>query len=198
MRGRLKATSLCLVPISISIMDSSNLKKPGQPKCSRNRTSLNSEVDEEMKWQEHTQLLTKEFSVSIKKMKQTINAQLSNIEETQFNKAIHDLGNDFIDLKLETYTLRQTYSSIQDKLTIFESTIQSQTNKLNELERFSRKNNLSIVGVPYVKDENRIKLYKDILQSVVNEDISIVNAHRIRSKFNNNDKHIIVSLLQRG
>ena len=109
-----------------------------------------------MKWQEHTQLLKKKFSVSIEKMKQTINAQLSNIE-TQFNKAIFDLGNDFMDLILETDTLRQTCSSIQDKLTIFESTIQSQTYKLNELERFSRKNNLRIVGVPYVKDDNVLR-----------------------------------------
>ena len=91
-----------------------------------------------MKWQDHTQRPTKEFSVSIEKMKQRINAQLSNIE-TQFNKASFDLINDFIDLKLETDTLRQTCSSIQDKLAILESTIQSQTNKLNELERFSRK-----------------------------------------------------------
>ena len=105
-----------------------------------------------MKWQEHTQRLTKEFSVSIEEMKQTLNKQLSSIE-TQFNKAILDLGNDFIDLKVETDTLRQTCSSIQDKLIIFESTIQSQTNKLYELERCSKKNNLRIVGVPYVKDE---------------------------------------------
>ena len=89
-------------------------------------------------------------------MKQTINAQLSNIE-TQFNKAIFDLGNDFMDLILETDTLRQTCSSTHDKLTIFESTIQSQTNKLNELERFSRKNNLRIVGVPYVKYKNVLR-----------------------------------------
>ena len=92
-------------------------------------------------------------------MKQAINVQLSNIE-TQFNKAILDLRNDFIVLKLETDTLQQTCSSIQDKLTILESIIQSQSNKLNELERFSRKNNLRIVGVPYVKDENCIKLSK--------------------------------------
>ena len=57
-----------------------------------------------MKWQEHTQLLMKQFSVSIEKMKQTINALLSNIEK-HFSKAILDLGNDFIDLKLETDTL---------------------------------------------------------------------------------------------
>ena len=112
-----------------------------------------------MKWQEHTQLLTNEFSVSIEKMKQAINVQLSDIE-TQFNKAILDLRKDFIDLKLETDTLQQTCSSIQDKLTILESTIQLQTNKLNELERFSRKNNLRIVGVPYVKDENCINYPK--------------------------------------
>ena len=126
-------------------------------------------------------------------MKQAINVQLSNIE-TQFNKAILDLRNDFIDLKLETDTLQQTCSSIQDKLTILESTIQLQTNKLNELERFSRKNNLRIVGVPYVKDENCIKLSKDILQSVVNKDIGIVNAHRTGSNSNNKDQHIIVKV----
>ena len=48
-------------------MDSTN------PKCqvnreAKNRTLLNSEVDEEeMKWRENTQLLTKEFYVSIEK-----------------------------------------------------------------------------------------------------------------------------------
>ena len=174
-------------------MDSSNPKKPGQPKGSKNRTSLNSEVDEEMKWQEHTQLITKEISVSIENVKQAINVQLSNIE-AQFNKAILDLRKDFIDLKLVTDTSQQTCSSIQDKLTILESTIQVQTNKLNELERFSRKNNLRIVGVPYVKDENCIKLSKDILQSVVNKDIGIVNAHITGSNSNNKDQHIIVKV----
>ena len=88
--------------------------------------------EEEMKWRENTQLLTKEFSVSIEKMKLTLNTQLSDIE-TQFNNAILDLGNNVIDLNLETDTLRRICSSLQDTLTILESTIHSQTNKLNEL-----------------------------------------------------------------
>ena len=67
-------------------------------------------------------------------------------------------------------------------------------NKLIEPERFSRKNNQRIVGVPYVKDENCIKLSKNILKSVVNKDIAIVNTHRTESNSNNKDKHIIVKV----
>ena len=48
-------------------MDSTNRKNRSAERL-KNRTLPNSEVDEEeMKWQEHTQLLTKEFYVSIEK-----------------------------------------------------------------------------------------------------------------------------------
>ena len=43
-----------------------------------------------------------------------------------------------------------------------------------------------------MNDENCIKLSKDILQSVVIRDISVVNAHRTGNNSNNKDKHIIV------
>ena len=93
--------------------------------------------------------------ISIDKIKQTTNAQLSNIE-TQDNEAIFDLRNDLIDSRLEADKRRHTCSSLQEQLISFESTIHSQTNKVNKLECFSRKYNLRITGVPYKKDEDCI------------------------------------------
>ena len=54
--------------------------------------------------------------------------------------------------------------------------INKQNEKINDLERHSRKNNLRIIGVPYTKDEDCVKVSKTRLNSVLNTDV-----HRYRT-----------------
>ena len=45
-----------------------------------------------------------------------------------------------------------------------------------------------------MKDEDCIKISKDILQNVVNEDIGIVNAHRTGNNHSNKGKHKFIKV----
>ena len=49
--------------------------------------------------------------------------------------------------------------------------INKQNEKISDLERHSRKNNLRIIGVPYTKDEDCVKVSKTRLNSVLNTDV---------------------------
>ena len=135
----------------------------------------------------------KQFSTSIEKVKGCINSQLSNIE-MQFNDAVLDLRKDVMQLKQEINIIKQTNDVLEGNVASVHEIINKQNEKINDLERHSRKNNLRIIGVPYTKDEDCVEVSKTILNSVLNTDVSIDIAHRTGRYFPNESKQIIVSL----
>ena len=167
--------------------------KLGRPKGSKNRISLTEMDDVESEINEQSKQIVKRFSASIEKVKECINPQLSNIE-MEFNDAILDLRKDVMQLKQEINILKQTNDVLEGNVASVHEIINKQNEKVNDLERHSTKNNLRIIGVPYTKDEDCVKVSKTILNSVLNTNVSIDIAHRTGRYVPNKSKQIIVKL----
>ena len=159
--------------------------KLGKPKGSKNRISLTEMDDVESEINEQSKQIVKRFSASIEKLKECIHSQLSNIE-MEFNDAILDLRKEVMQLKQEINLIKQNNAVLEGNVASVE--------KMNDLERHSRKNNLRIIGVPYTKDEDCVKVSKTILNSVLNTNVSIDIAHRTGRYVPNKSKQIIVRL----
>ena len=132
--------------------------------------------DVECEINEQSKQIVKLSSASIEILKECINSQLSNIE-MEFNDAILDLRKDVMQLKQEINTLKQTNDVLEGNVASVHEIISKQNEKINDLERHSRKNNQRIIGVPNTKDEDCDKVSKTILNSVLNTDVSIDIAH---------------------
>ena len=135
----------------------------------------------------------KQFSASIETLKESINSQLSSIE-MQFNDAILDLRKDVMQLMQEINIIKQTNDVLEGNVASVQEIINKQNEKINDLDRHSRKNNLRIIGVPYAKDEDCVKVSKTILNSVLYTDVSINIAHRTGRYVPCKSKQIIVRL----
>ena len=130
----------------------------GRQKSHKNRIISLTEIDDaETEANKRNQVIMKQFSATIETLKESINLQLSNIE-MQFNNAILDLHkNDIMQLKQEINIIQQTNVVLEGSVAPFEKIINTWSDKINDRERHSRKNNLGIIGVPYTKDEDSVK-----------------------------------------
>ena len=142
---------------------------------------------------EQSRQIMKQFSASIETLKESINSQLSSIE-MQLNDAILDLRKDVMQLMQEISIIRQTNDVLEGNAASVQEIINKQNEKINDLVRHSRKNNLRIIGVPYTKDEDCVKVSKTRLNSVLYTDVSIDIAHRTGRYVPNKRKQIIVKL----
>ena len=176
----------------VILMETKN-SKLGRPKGSKNRISLTEMDDVESDINEQSKQIVKRFSASIEKLQEFINSQLSNIE-MEFNDAILDLRKDVMQLKQEINILKQTNDVLEGNVDSVEEIINKQNEKINDLERHSRKNNLPIIGVPYTKDKDCFKVSKTILNSVLNTDVSMDIAYRTGRYVPNKSKQIIAKL----
>ena len=135
----------------------------------------------------------KQFSASIETLKESINSQLSSIE-MQFNDAIVSQRKDVMQLKQEINIIKQTNDVLEGNATSVQEIINKQNEKIIDPVRHSRKNNLRIIGVPYTKDEDCVKVSKTILNSVLDMDVSIDIAHRTGHYVPHKSKQIIAKL----
>ena len=160
---------------------------------SKNRISFTEMDDVESEINEQSKQIVERFSALIEKIKECINSQLSNIE-MELNDAILDLRKDVMQFKQEINIIKQTNNVLEGNVVSVQEIINKQNEKINDLERHSRKNNLRIIGVPYTKDEDCVKVSKAILNSVLNMDVSIDIAHRTGRYVHIKSKQIIVKL----
>ena len=63
---------------------------------------------------------------------------------------------------------------------------------LNKQERFSRRNNLRIVGFPYKPQENCIEIATEIFQKIGLDECSIEKAHRDGRQVGEKPRHLLV------
>ena len=169
--------------------------KLGRPKGSKSRISLTEMDDVECEINEQSKQIVKRFSASIEKLKECINSQLSNIE-MEFHDAILDLRKDVMLLKQEINIIKLTNKVLEGNVASVQEIINKQNEKINDLERHSRKNNLRIVGVPYTKDEDCVNVSQTILNGVLNTDVSIDIARRAGRYVHNKSKLVKLSSIE--
>ena len=67
--------------------------------------------------------------------------------------------------------------------------------QLNKLERFSRRNNLRVIGLPQQKGEDCLTLAKDLLRNKFNmPDVKLERAHRDGPKIDGKPQHFLIKL----
>ncbi|KAI8511746.1 hypothetical protein Bbelb_108460 [Branchiostoma belcheri] len=93
--------------------------------------------------------------------------------------------------KLETKN-----ETLETKTKQQESVVEQLVEKCNTLERFSRRNNFRIVGVPVSRGENCIYVVSEILKNDFNlESATIERAHRDGKGFRGKPPHILTKML---
>lgn len=136
------------------------------------------------------------FKSSFRKMEKELNTvykELQSLEEN-FNKAI-----EFLTKRVESLERKEKESS--DRITELEKEIEKlkktdsdQDLKLNIQERFSRRNNIRIVGYPASERENCEEIVKNVMEQVGVTDVKVERAHRDGRMNNDRPRHILAKL----
>ncbi|KAJ8044593.1 hypothetical protein HOLleu_07378 [Holothuria leucospilota] len=112
----------------------------------------------------------------------------------EFKKAIDRHTKEIESLKLENTELKDMYETLQLKIVDLETSRDKQAEEINKNERFSRRNNLRIVGIKYANDENCLDIAREVFRKAGVADCRIERAHRVGRAVNGRDRHILVKL----
>ncbi len=103
-----------------------------------------------------------------------------DVRYAQQGKAIQVVQSDIADLQKETKSHDTTMKDVKTLLDKAKGEIDRLRECNNKLERFSRRNNLRLVGIPEKSDEDVEKLLSDILRDKFSmPDVVIERAHRV-------------------
>ena len=133
--------------------------------------------------------------------------ELKRIEE-EFDKTVNVLEKRIDDLtenyklsceKIKDLEVREKlhndrYKSLEQRIEQIVEINRQHTDALNVQERFSRRNNIRIVGFPYSESENPIEVAKSILKKAGIDNPSIERAHRDGRINTTRSRHILVKL----
>ena len=133
------------------------------------------------------------FSKELKKIKRRINDQLEKLEE-EFNKSIVDIKQSISDISEENQDLKNRLKALEEKVEKLETGNKTHDLLINKNERFSRRSNIRIVGVPTTQDENCLEIVNKILSEVGLDSPKIERAHRDGKLVRGRDRHILVKL----
>lgn len=114
--------------------------------------------------------------------------------QQEFSKTIDDLRQSVEEIKAENTALKQRCSSLENRLKILEDNRLSHSQLINKNERFSRRNNIRIVGFTTQDGENCLEIAKKVLNEVGIQDCRLERAHRDGRSVPNRDRHILVKL----
>ena len=84
---------------------------------------------------------------------------------------------------------------MRDRITTIDKQLADHSERLNKLERFSRRNNIRVIGLPHNKDEDYLSLTKNLLRDKLNlNDVKIERAHRDGPKIPGKPQHLLFKL----
>ena len=131
------------------------------------------------------------FSSILGDIKQNIDEQFVKLEKC-FNHAILDLRAETEELRSDNTLIRQKLDALEEKV-LYMSISQTQFgDKINNHERFSRKNNIRILGMRFSPNENCISKSTEYLSNLLQRDVKIEQAHRDGRAPTGKDRHILV------
>ena len=105
------------------------------------------------------------------------------------SKRINDLENKVRPLETETSELKKSVQKLQTQVNL-------QQDILNNQERFSRRNNFRLVGVPTTENEDCLQYVENMLRDKFNMgDVIVERAHRAGRSAQGKSPHILVKLL---
>ena len=123
---------------------------------------------------------------------------ISDIREmlTGFEEALEFQSRRTTVLEQKVEPLERKVSNLDSRMQSFEQRVQQIEFAENKLERFSRRNNFRIVGVPQLPNENPMQVATNLLKDLFGlVDPKIERAHRDGPQLKNLPRHLLVKML---
>lgn len=137
--------------------------------------------------------LTQRLENVIEKAIDSVTMELRNLQK-EFSKELKAHAEEIEKLKKENKKIKQQGEEFKDKLCQLEKAQEDFNSSLNKQERFSRRNNIRIVGYKTGKNENCIAIAKEVFEKVGLTDCCIERAHRDGRTVEGRDRHILVKV----
>ena len=131
------------------------------------------------------------FSTILGYIKKNIDEQFVKLEKC-FNEAILELRAETEELRSENTRTKQILDALEEKVKSISISQTQYGEKLNNHERFSRKNNIRILGKRFSPNENCISKSTEYLSNLLQRDVKIERAHRDGRAPTGKDRHILV------
>ena len=135
----------------------------------------------------------KDINNSIEKLRNTLLKEIKSLQQ-DFNQAILDMRQTIDVLTKENDSLKERCDTLEGRVAKLEQQSQQQDILINKQERFSRRNNLRIVGLKSSRDENCLEMAAKVFEEVGVSDCKIERAHRDGKIVTGRDRHLLVKL----
>ncbi|KAJ8050834.1 hypothetical protein HOLleu_04183 [Holothuria leucospilota] len=113
---------------------------------------------------------------------------------SDFSRAIAEQKKAIEAVKAENVQLKEKCHALETRISGLEKSREEHSALHNKHERFSRRNNIRIVGFPTGPQENCLQIAKDVIAKVGISDCHLERAHRDGRKIIGRDSHILVKL----
>lgn len=111
--------------------------------------------------------------------------------ETNINESIQFESRRITDLENKVKELEKLFQHVRT----IDQQLADHNEMLNKLERFSRRNNIRVIGLPQEKDEDCLSLTKNLLRDKLGlTDVKIERAHRDGPKTPGKPQHLLFKL----
>lgn len=124
---------------------------------------------------------------------EAINSELVQIQK-DYSRIFEEHRKELDALKADNAYLRQEITSLQKSSDEHTQMIDEHANMINQQERFSRRNNIGIVGLKSHKDEDCIKLATDVFAKAEITNCRIESAQRDDRHVQGRQRHLLVKV----
>ena len=115
--------------------------------------------------------------------------------EDRINRAIEFESSRITELEKRVTPMEKRAEEMENKVTTLNQQLEEIKADINKTERFSRRNNLRIVGVAYADGENCIDIAETIFRDKFDLNPGVERAHRDGRAVDGKPKHILVKIL---
>lgn len=186
---------------------SSAKKKNGDTATQQTLTSLSSSLSSRLRSASSRGLTTQQVAVqtfseeapqeafvaSLDSALDIINAELQKIRD-EFSQVVKDHFSAIEAIKAENVELKRKSGELEARITLLEKSLESHEMLINKQERFSRRNNIRIVGLKSGKDEDCMKLATEVIGKIGIANCKLERAHRDGRSVPGRERHLLIKL----
>lgn len=129
----------------------------------------------------------------LQRLKERLLKEFETLQE-DFNKAIEDLRESVDELTNEKEALKERCDILERKVEQLETERMRQAQDINKNERFSRRNNIRIVGYPTEQNENCHEIALKVLEEAGVPACRLERAHRDGRLVRGRNRHLLVKM----
>ncbi|KAJ8027812.1 LINE-1 type transposase domain-containing protein 1 [Holothuria leucospilota] len=137
--------------------------------------------------------LTSKFSKILERAMKKISQDLKDLDD-EVRGVIENHTKQIKDLQIKNKRLAERVSTLEEKIQDLQREKESHADQINKQERFSRRNNLRIVGFKTEAEENPIEIAKEVFTKAGVESCRIERAHRDGRVVEGRNRHILVKV----